>query len=143
MSPTSLPTEPLVEYIERLYPDCHNLDNHAKDRFHGSVLKALAELTGLSQRTVARVVCREHDRASIDTIDKICIALGTHPVALYGRLWTHKTCRVCGEELPVSEFGCDAGLTSNTCYRCASRKRRQKVRAKLTEMKDRHGGRRV
>jgi len=97
-----LPAGPLLLLLERKYPDLH-YDNPC-NRFHASVAKILAELTGLTPRTILRIMSGKHTTLAPSTVDRICIRLGEHPALIYGRLWTHRVCVSCERELPLCCF---------------------------------------
>lgn len=93
--------KPLADCLERVYPDIH-----APRRFNGvgrgrreylpSNVKAIAELSGLNERTIYRLFTSDSVRPT--TIDEICTrVLHIHPHQLYGDEWTHKVCSCCGE----------------------------------------------
>lgn len=137
----SLSIEPLVRYIETIYPDCHygRREGESKSsRYHeGNVSEFLAGLSGLSKRTLDRIIYRDRERADIDTIDRICCALSIHAVQLYGRAWTHKVCAMCGEEKLLDEFY----VNSTRCIACASiaaREAWQRTKEKRDRYQERH-----
>jgi len=120
-----LPIEPLVQYIEKIYPDCHR-SSTGNDRWHDRVSDMIAELSGLTRRTVTRIICRETKSARVDTIDRICISLGVHPAEIYGRLWTHKWCPRCGMLLPLYRFSMEGKSIKRHCHSCELKKEKER-----------------
>jgi DNA-binding Xre family transcriptional regulator len=100
----SLPTEPLALFIERTYPDAHT-KRKVLARYHEAVAEMLSETSGVSKRTIQRILARDLKTCYLSTADEICNALGVHPYEVYGKDYGRKWCPKCEMYHPLYRFG--------------------------------------
>jgi hypothetical protein len=121
----NLPTAPLAHLIERIYPDCRYQGTGRGDlsRYHqGSLVHMLAPLTGVTPRTLQRIITCQFGKCRESTIDAVCCALGVHPMEVYGDEWITKRCAKCGKVRKIEDFRKRSDGYLEYCRKCAGRK---------------------
>jgi len=72
-----LPTKPLIEYLNKTYPELHVTGGYKEDK-----VVVLADRAGIDRRTIFRWFAGQ-DGVWLDTADRMCEALEVHPSEIW------------------------------------------------------------